>query len=65
MMFRASDIVRMAEKRGYDLQVVSENVYMLRKQGDGEGRYSWAKMNGHACVQTMSPIYYYFRTKKR
>ena len=61
MMFRASDIVRMAERRGYDLQPVSENVYMLRKKG----KDSFRKMNGHAFVKTICPSYYYFRTKQR
>lgn len=61
MMFRAADIVRMAAKRGFDLQVVAENVYMLKRQGEAMFR----KMNGHACVKEMSPIYYHFRTKQR
>ena len=63
MMFRASDIIRMAEKRGYELRVVSENTYMLKKAGEPVEK--WLKCNGHACVKAMSPIYYYFRTKQR
>jgi hypothetical protein len=59
--FRASDILSMAEKRGYDIQVVSNNVYMIRKTGEDY----WHKVNGHGAVHSMNPTFYKFVTKKR
>jgi len=59
-MFRQSDIIKMAKRRGFGLEVVSDNVYMLKKNGDDV----WHKVNGHGAVKTMAPTYYRFRVRK-
>ena len=59
--FLASDILSMAEKRGYDIRIVSQNIYMIKKKGDKD----WIKVNGHGAVHTINPTFYSFVTKKR
>jgi hypothetical protein len=60
-MFRQSDIIKMAKRRGYDIKIVSDNIYMLKKNSEDY----WHKVNGHGAVHTMAPVYYRFRVRKR
>ena len=60
-LFREEDVLKMAARRGYDIRVVSNNVYILKKNSEDQ----WAKVNGHGAVHQMAPLYYRFRVRKK